>query len=87
MKKVRIIVATGAQTQEVNGWADADRQSGFAGLGDALLALHSFPRPEGVCPFCGWDSSAWRRTGLLGCGLCYSALGAGKADPTQQASQ
>lgn len=36
--------------------------------------IRTEPTMTGVCPLCGWKAEDLSRTGLLGCGLCYSSL-------------
>lgn len=51
-----------------------DARVGIAGFGRLLSAMRHKGAASGVCPLCGWTSEDYRRTGLLGCGLCYTTL-------------
>lgn len=49
---------------------------GLSGLDISRLfdGLRRSPTPGGPCPACGWTRSELDRTGLAGCGLCYSVF-------------
>lgn len=58
-----------------------DRQAPTLRMGTFAIALTSATaQPTETCPHCGWTRAEAEEKGLVGCPLCYEALGAGLWD-------
>ncbi len=56
-----------------NVWEPGETEISL-GLQKFLDNCRTLSEPGEVCPLCGWTLTEYRRTELLGCGLCYSSL-------------
>ncbi|MBI1757191.1 MAG: hypothetical protein HYR64_08815 [Fimbriimonas ginsengisoli] len=52
----------------------ADRLAVVFPIGSFLASLPEPERPPSACPGCGMPQGEWRRTGLVGCPVCYEAF-------------
>ncbi|MCW5937475.1 MAG: hypothetical protein KIT11_09235 [Fimbriimonadaceae bacterium] len=61
------------ETEEVS-LHQVDRVTGLPGLASLLQDLRAKPGKRDDCPRCGKTLDQVRKSGLLGCPLCYSVL-------------
>lgn len=73
MPNVHITDGRGFQGVAVNA-EQIDQYTQTPGVGEFFLALKADPDRTAPCPLCNWTVEDALKTGLLGCGLCYSSV-------------